>query len=274
MIALLLGLVIPGGFIFLVDYFNDKITDAKTVENISDYPVVGNIVHKKGDVENVIHENPHSAIAEAFRSVRTNFQFLAGGAEVPVALVTSAGEGEGKSFVSINLATSFAMYKRKTVLVSFDLRRPNIYNIFHLRNQHGLSCYLSNNCSYEEIIYSSDIDNLDILPAGQIPPNPSELIASERTDELFKKLKEQYDYIILDTPPVGLVTDAFLLVKHSTTNLFVIRHDYTGKRMFQTLIRNLEQKNIQNVNILINDIRLKNKGYEYQYGYRYDSKYY
>lgn len=274
MIAFLLGLLIPGGFIILSDYFNDKITDAKTIENISDYPIVGNIVHKKGDVENVIHEQPHSAIAEAFRSVRTNFQFLAGGADVPVALVTSAGQGEGKSFVSINLATSFAMYKRKTILVSFDLRRPNIYNIFHLKDKPGLSCYLSNNCNYEDIVNHSNIDNLDVIPAGQIPPNPSELIASERTDELFKTLKEQYDYIILDTPPVGLVTDAFLLVKHSTTNLFVVRHDYTGKRMFQTLIRNLGQKNIQNVNILVNDIKLKSKGYEYQYGYRYDTKYY
>ena len=274
MIAFLFGVLIPGGFIILVDYFNDKITDAKTIENISNYPLVGNIVHKKGEVENVIHEEPHSVIAETFRSIRTNFQFLAGGTNVPVALVTSAGQGEGKSFVSINLATSFAMYKRKTVLVSFDLRRPNIYNIFHLKDKPGLSCYLSNNCSYENIIYHSDIDNLDIIPAGQIPPNPSELIASERTDELFKKLKEQYDYIILDTPPVGLVTDAFLLVKHATTNLFVVRHNYTGKRMFQTLIRNLGQKNIQNVNILVNDIRLKSKGYEYQYGYRYDTKYY
>jgi len=274
MIAFLLGLLIPGGFVILSDYFNDKITDAKTIEDISDYPVVGNIVHKKGEVENVIHEEPHSVIAEAFRSVRTNFQFLAGGTDVPVALVTSAGQGEGKSFVSINLATSFAMYKRKTVLVSFDLRRPNIYNIFHLKDKPGLSGFLSNNCNYEDIIYHSDIDNLDIIPAGHIPPNPSELIASERTDELFENLKKQYDYIFLDTPPVGLVTDAFLLVKHSTTNLFVVRHDYTGKRMFQTLIRNLGQKNIQNVNIIVNDIKLKSKGYEYQYGYRYDAKYY
>ena len=274
MIAFFLGLLIPGGFIILIDYFNDKITDAKTIESISNYPIVGNIVHKKGEVENVIYEEPHSAIAEAFRSVRTNFQFLAGGTDVPVALVTSAGQGEGKSFVSINLATSFAMYKRKTVLVSFDLRRPNIYNIFHLKDKTGLSSFLSNNCNYEDVIFHSNIDNLDIIPSGQIPPNPSELIASEKTDELFKKLKEQYDYIVLDTPPVGLVTDAFLLVKHATTNLFVVRHDYTGKRTFQTLIRSLGQKNIQNVNILVNDIRLKNKGYEYQYGYRYNTKYY
>jgi capsular exopolysaccharide synthesis family protein len=274
MIAFLLGVLLPGGFIVLKDYFNDKLTDAKTIENISDYPVVGNIVHKKGESENVIYEAPHSAIAEAFRSVRTNFQFLSVGKDVPIALVTSAGQGEGKSFVSINLATSFALYQRKTVLVSFDLRRPNIYSIFHLKGKQGLSCYLSNNCNYEDIISHSNIENLDVIPAGQVPPNPSELIASDRTDELFRKLKEEYDYIVLDTPPVGLVTDAFLLVKYSSTNLFVVRHNYTSKRMFQTLISNLNQKNIRNVNIIVNDIKLKTKGYEYQYGYRYDTNYY
>jgi capsular exopolysaccharide synthesis family protein len=137
-----------------------------------------------------------------------------------------------------------------------------------------LSCYLSNNCNYEDIISHSNIENLDVIPAGQVPPNPSELIASDRTDELFRKLKEEYDYIVLDTPPVGLVTDAFLLVKYSSTNLFVVRHNYTSKRMFQTLISNLNQKNIRNVNIIVNDIKLKTKGYEYQYGYRYDTNYY
>ena len=152
--------------------------------------------------------------------------------------------------------------------MSFDLRRPNIYNIFHLKGKQGLSSYLSNNCNYEDIIYHSNIENLDVIPAGQVPPNPSELIASNKTDDLFSKLKEEYDYIVLDTPPVGLVTDAFLLVKYSSTNLFVVRHNYTSKRMFQTLIRNLNQKDIQNVNIIVNDIRLKTKGYEYQYGYR------
>ena len=274
MIAFLLGILLPGGFVILQDYFNDKLTDSKTIESISDYPVVGNIVHRKGEDENVIYGTPHSAIAEAFRSVRTNFQFLSAGKDVPVALVTSAGQGEGKSFVSINLATSFALYQRKTVLVSFDLRRPNIYNIFHLKGRQGLSNYLSNNCSYEDIVSHSNVENLDVIPAGQVPPNPSELIASGKTDELFSKLKEEYDYIVLDTPPVGLVTDAFLLVKYSSTNLFVVRHNYTSKRMFQTLIRNLIQKNIQNVNIIVNDIKLKTKGYEYQYGYRYDTKYY
>jgi capsular exopolysaccharide synthesis family protein len=274
MIAFLLGILIPGGFVILQDYFNDKLTDAKTIEGISVYPVVGNILHKKGEDENVIYDAPHSAIAEAFRSVRTNFQFLSVGKDVPVALVTSAGQGEGKSFVSINLATSFAFYQRKTVLVSFDLRRPNIYNIFHLKGKQGLSSYLSNNCNYEDIIYHSNIENLDVIPAGQVPPNPSELIASNKTDDLFSKLKKEYDYIVLDTPPVGLVTDAFLLVKYSSTNFFVVRHNYTSKRMFQTLIRNLNQKDIQNVNIIVNDIRLKTKGYEYQYGYRYDTKYY
>lgn len=274
LMAILLGLVIPGGAILLRDYFNDRVTDSATIERITDFPIVGNIMHKKTASENIVYSEPRSPLAEAFRAVRTNFQFIDTAEDVPVAMITSSGQGEGKSFVSINLASSFALYQKKTVLVSFDLRRPNVYNIFHIKNQHGLSCYLSNNCDFEDIIFHSDIENLDVIPAGHIPPNPSELIASPQTAEFFQKLKAKYDYIVIDTPPVGLVTDAYLLVKYATTNLFVVRHNHTSKRMLQTLVRNLDQKNIRNVNILINDINMKSKGYEYQYGYNYDAAYY
>jgi len=189
-------------------------------------------------------------------------------------LISSPSQGEGKSFVSLNLATSFAMYERKTVLVSFDLRRPNLYNMVNIEEGPGLSNYLSNNCEFEEIIHPSEIDNLEVIPAGAIPPNPSELIASAKTGDLFEKLKKKYSYIIIDTPPVGLVTDAFLLVKYSNANLFVVRHNYTSKRMFDSLIKNLSQKKIRHVNLVVNDINLKSKSYEYQYGYYYNYSYY
>ncbi|MFP4621681.1 MAG: tyrosine-protein kinase family protein [Bacteroidales bacterium] len=146
------------------------------------------------------------------------------------------------------------MYERKTVLVSFDLRRPNLYTFVNIKEEPGLSGYLSNNCGLEDIIHQSEVENLDVIPAGAIPPNPSELIASRKTGELFKKLKDVYHYIIIDTPPVGLVTDAFLLVKYSNANLFVIRHNYTSKRMLDSLIKNLSQKKIEQVNLVINDI--------------------
>jgi capsular exopolysaccharide synthesis family protein len=274
LIAILLGFVVPGGFILLKDYFNDKITDIESIERITDYPILGHFAHKKEDAENIVYKYPRSVIAESFRSLRTNFQFLTGGEDVTSVLVTSSGQGEGKSFVSINLATSFALYEKKTVLVSFDLRRPNIYNIFDLKDKLGLSNYLSKNCSLEDIIYTTYLDKLDIVPAGVIPPNPSELIASDRTDDLFSRLKEVYDFIIIDTPPIGLVTDAFLLVRHTNSNLFIVRHNYTKKKMFESLIKSLNQKNISDVGLIVNDITLKNRGYEYHYGYNYNYAYY
>lgn len=274
MIALLLGLVVPGAFILLKDYFNDKITDIESIEKITSFPVLGHIAHSKAKAGNVVQEYPRSPIAEAFRSVRTNYQFIAGGEEVVTTLVTSASQGEGKSFISLNLAVSFAMYEKKTVLVSFDLRRPNLYNFVNIDEGPGLSSYLSNNSDLDDIVHSSDLENLDIIPAGAVPPNPSELIASEKTEELFRKLKQTYSYIILDTPPVGVVTDAFLLVRYTNSNLFVVRHNYTSQRMFESLIKNLSQKRINNVNVVINDISLKSKGYEYHYGYYYNYSYY
>ena len=274
LIALLLGLVVPGAFILLKDYFNDKITDIETIEKITNFPVLGHIAHNKGKNENIVQDFPRSPIAEAFRSIRTNFQFIAGGEEVITTMVTSASQGEGKSFVSLNLATSFAMYEKKTVLVSFDLRRPNLYHFINIDEAPGLSSYLSNNSDLEDIVQPSGLDNLDVIPAGAVPPNPSELIASQKTADLFRKLKQTYSYIVLDTPPVGLVTDAFLLVKYTNANLFVVRHNYTSKRMFDSLVKNLSQKNINNVNVVINDISLKSKGYEYNYGYYYNYSYY
>lgn len=113
-----------------------------------------------------------------------------------------------------------------------------------------------------------------MIPAGTVPPNPSELIASKATNRLFEQLKKTYSYIVLDTPPVGLVTDAFLLIPHTNANLFVVRHNYTGKRMFESLVKNLQQKQIANVNVVINDIHLKNRRYDYHYGYYYHSDYY
>jgi len=274
MIALLLGLLLPGTGILLLDYFNDKITDHESIEKITDLPVLGYVAHNKVKTENVVLNHPRSSIAEAFRSLRTNFQFIAGGEKVITTLVTSASQGEGKSFVSLNLATSFAMYKSKTVLVSFDMRRPNLYQLLSVTQEPGLSEYLSSNCEYRDIIYPTGIDYLDMIPSGTIPPNPSELIALSKTRELFEQLRKEYSYIVLDTPPVGLVTDAFLLVKYTQANLFVVRHSYTSKRMLESMIKNLYQKKIQNVNMVINDIRLTNKRYEYQYGSYYHSDYY
>ncbi|MEN8225144.1 MAG: polysaccharide biosynthesis tyrosine autokinase, partial [Bacteroidota bacterium] len=210
MIALFFGLIIPFLFIFLKDYLNDKIVDKKDVEKLTSYPIIGHIIHNTKLTNAVVSSAPKSSIAESFRSIRTNLQFMAKGKEKQTILVTSDMVSAGKTFVSINLATIFAMYGKKVLLMGFDLRKPKIYQDFGLTNTEGISSYLINKHSLDEIIQTSPVENLDVIMAGPVPPNPSELIASEKTDEFFARLKEIYDFIIIDTPPLGLVTDAFL----------------------------------------------------------------
>lgn len=180
---------------------------------------------------------------------------------------------EGKSFVSLNLATGFALYNAKVLLLSFDLRKPTISTLLDLHTENGLSTFLSDQCELKDIIFETEVKNLWTIPSGPIPPNPSELIASDKTKQLFKKLKKQFDYIIIDTPPIGIVADALMLEKYSDINLFIIRHNYTKKRILSNLLSSLAKKKIHNINLVINDINLKNRNYEYSYGYGYGNGY-
>ncbi|MBQ5377507.1 MAG: CpsD/CapB family tyrosine-protein kinase, partial [Prevotella sp.] len=183
-------------------------------------------------------------------------------------LVTGDMQSIGKTFNAINVASIYALYGKKTVLLGFDLRKPKLFKEFGLNNNIGLSSFLSNKEPFESIIQSTTaIPSLDIITSGPIPPNPAELIASEKCDELFKLLRERYDYIIIDTPPVGLVTDAFLLMKHSDVNLFIVRQGVTNKNIFGTIIKDMESRGLK-MSIVLNGIQT-NKGYGYGYGKKY-----
>ena len=270
--GLLLGFGIPVVIILLFDYFNDKIVDLTEVEKIIDFPIIGNIIHSKESNPFVVHNFPNSVIAESFRSLRTNFQYVLGDNSCPVIMITSTMMEEGKSFVSINLASSFALYNKKVLLLSFDLRRPTVSKLFGLDKNEGLGNYLSGGCELKDVILDTDIPNLSIVTTGPIPPNPSELIASERTNKMFELLKKEFDYIIIDTPPIGIVSDALLLEKYVDKSVFIIRHKYSRKRMISHLFSSLEKKEISNINLVINDINIKRIGYNYGYGYGYDYK--
>ncbi len=270
--GLLLGFGIPVLIILLFDYFNDKIVDLTEVEKIIDFPIIGNIIHSKESNPFVVHNFPNSVIAESFRSLRTNFQYVLGDNSCPVIMITSTMMEEGKSFVSINLASSFALYNKKVLLLSFDLRRPTVSKLFGLDKNEGLGNYLSGGCELKDVILDTDIPNLSIVTTGPIPPNPSELIASERTNKMFELLKKEFDYIIIDTPPIGIVSDALLLEKYVDKSVFIIRHKYSRKRMISHLFSSLEKKEISNINLVINDINIKRIGYNYGYGYGYDYK--
>ncbi|PLX24020.1 MAG: hypothetical protein C0597_00360, partial [Marinilabiliales bacterium] len=151
----------------------------------------------------------------------------------------------------------------------FDLRRPTVSKLFGLNRNEGLSNYLSGGSDLQEVIQETNITNLSIITTGPIPPNPSELIASNNTKNMFDQLRKEFDYIILDTPPIGIVSDALLLEKYVDKSIFIIRHNYSKKRMISHLFSNLEKKNMRNINLVINDINLKRTGYQYSHGYGY-----
>ena len=273
LIGFFLGIGLPVVTILLYDYFDDRIIDLSEIEEIVDYPILGNILHNKEDSQLVVHNSPNSIIAESFRSLRTNFQYVLGDIKSPIIMISSTMMEEGKSFVSINLAASFALYQKKVLLLSFDLRRPTVSKLMDLHQKEGLSTFLSGNCEIENIIFETEIPNLWLIPTGLIPPNPSELIASSKTKLLFDELRKKFDYIIIDTPPIGIVSDALLLEKHVDKSVFIIRHNYSRKKMISHLFSNLEKKKIENINLVVNDINLKNVGYNYNYGYGYGYDY-
>ena len=274
LIALIIGLLIPALYLFLKDYFNVSITDRKDVEKLTRFPIVGQVAQTSDTNPLVVINSPKSPIAESFRSIRTNIEFLTQGKSKSTILVTGDMQSIGKTFNSINIASIYAFYGKKTVLLGFDMRKPKLFQEFGLNNNVGISSFLSNKEPFENIIQTApQVSNLDIITSGPIPPNPAELIASEKCDEFFKLLKEKYDYIIIDTPPLGLVTDAFLLMRFADVKLFIVRQGVTNKNIFGSIIKDLEDRGID-ASIVINGIQT-NKGYygkrygSYRYGYGY-----
>jgi capsular exopolysaccharide synthesis family protein len=274
LIALIIGLLVPALFLFLKNYFNVSITDRKDVEKLTRYPIVGQVAQTSDTNPLVVINSPKSPIAESFRSIRTNIEFLTQGKSKSTILVTGDMQSIGKTFNSINIASIYAFYGKKTVLLGFDMRKPKLFQEFGLNNNVGISSFLSNRESFDNIIQTASmVSNLDVITSGPIPPNPAELIASDKCKEFFELLKERYDYIIIDTPPLGLVTDAFLLMRFSDVNLFIVRQGVTNKNIFGSIIKDLEDRGIE-ASIVINGIQT-NKGYygkrygSYRYGYGY-----
>lgn len=271
LVALIIGLLIPALILFLRDFFNVSVNDRKDVEKLTNFPIIGQVSQSPDEDPLVVINSPKSPISESFRSIRTNIEFITQGKPKSTILVTGDIQGIGKTFNSLNIASIYALYGKKTVLLGFDMRKPKLYQEFGLSNNVGLSSYLSNKDAFESIIQPSNkIPNLDVITSGPIPPNPAELIASEKCSDLFTKLKETYDYIIIDTPPLGLVTDAFLLMRHSDVNLFIVRQGQTNKNIFGSIIKDIEDRGLD-ASIVINGIETgKGYGYgRYKYGYGY-----
>ncbi len=270
-VAFFLALALPISVIMTRDFLNTKIMDIEELERMTDYPVVGYIYHNETKSSKPILTHPQSAISESFRTVRTNFDFFLKGQTQQIILLTSSISGEGKTFSAINLATSFALNGYKTIILEFDLRRPKVHQEFGYKNILGISSFLINNAMVSDIIKQTSVDNLDLITAGPKPPNPSELISSVKTNELLELLKEMYDYIIIDSAPVGVVTDTFLLMKHSEVNMFIARQNKTEREAFSNTIRKIKNNGIDNIALLLNDVDAKKESIKYGYDVKYYS---
>ena len=274
-IALIIGLLVPVIFIYLREQFDDSVHDVQTISGLTGgIPVLGMVGLSKNNSKLVITEKPNSLIAEAYRSIRTNLKFFGIENEKKVLLITSSIGTEGKTFTAMNLSSVLALSGKRTVLLGLDLRKPKIIDDFQLANDKGISTYLSNEHSLDEVLQPSKlIDGFDIIPSGPVPPNPSELIMSQRMDDLIRQLYERYDYIIIDSPPVGLVTDGFILMKHADLSIFVVRQGTTKKHHLRHIRQMNEQQKLGPVTILFNAIKANRGaggyGYGYHYGYGY-----
>lgn len=267
LIAIILGLAFPFGLIIIMDTLNNKIESQDDIEKLTDKPVLGKILHKKVKTNNIMFEFPKSNLAESFRALRTNLDFYVRGNQKRVILITSSLEHEGKSFIALNLAMSYAQLGQKTILLDFDLRKPKIYFKENEDTLEGLSSFMISKIGVEDIIIKSPNDKLDYILAGILPPNPVELLALEKTEKLLIKLKDEYDIIILDSPPLAQVTDAYLLMNHADLKVIVTRQHYTLKRVFSVVMKDLKHKNIDRICIVLNDNRIFTDQYGYGYGY-------
>lgn len=280
-IAIILGLLVPMGLIVLMDMLNDKIIDKKDVERKTKIPVIGYIGHKEGILDIPVVEKPGSALAESFRAIRTSIKYFVKENETAVISITSTISGEGKTFISINLAAIIAMLGKKVLIVGLDLRKPRLNKVFSTDYETGMSKYLSGNCAYEEIIKETTINNLFFVPSGPRPPNPSELIETELMKDFIVRARNEFDYIIVDTPPVGLVTDALLLAPFADVNLFIVRQRFTSRNSLEMMEQLRTQGELRNMAIIINDISVSGYygygmryNYSYGYGYSYGHAYY
>ena len=275
--ALVFGIGIPVGVIYLIGLTKFKIEGRADVEKLTSLPVVGDIPladEKMGAI--AVFENQNNLMSETFRNVRTNLQFMLENGK-NVILVTSTVSGEGKSFISANLAISLSLLGKKVVIVGLDIRKPGLNKVFNLpKKEYGITQFLTNSTvNLMDLVHHSDINkNLYILPGGTVPPNPTELLARDGLEKAVEILRKNFDYVILDTAPVGMVTDTLLIGCVADLSVYVCRADYTRKTEF-TLINELAENNkLPNLCIVINGLDLQKKKYGYYYGYGKYGKYY
>ena len=283
LIAFAIGLIFPIAIIYLMEVMRYKIEGRNDLEKLTKIPVLGD-VPMSHEIKNsqrtiVVNENSNDLMAETFRAIRTNLQFILDSPDKKIIQFTSSTAGEGKTFVSSNLAVSMALLGKKVILIGLDIRKPRLAEMFNLTDRKsGITVFLSGDANdkdllFKQIMPSGVNPNLDILPAGVVPPNPAELLSRKNLDKAMEYLKEEYDFIILDTAPVGLVTDTLIISRVTDATVYICRSDYTPKSNLAIANDLRKEGKLKNMSIILNGIDMKLKKYGYYYGYGRYGKY-
>lgn len=275
LLSLIIGLFLPIFYVIVKKNLFDYIESKSDITSITRIPIISNIPHSDYPNAMVVNDFPKSDIAESYRGLRTKLKFVLNNVSTNTILITSSVPAEGKTFSAVNIAIGYAITNKKTIILGLDLRNPGLSKVFDSDTHFGVSTYLSGQSSLKESISKTYIDNLDYFSAGPIPPNPSELIGTEKMVQLIEELKNLYEYVIIDSPPINIVSDAIQLFPHVDAILYIVRLNYTRKRFLEDINYLYLTKQANNIGIIINDdSRRDSYEYRYKYGYKYRYNYY
>ncbi|GAA5040262.1 tyrosine protein kinase [Marivirga lumbricoides] len=274
--AVVFGLILSFVFVMVKYLIYDEINSLNELERLTHLPIIASIsrlrksIAKKGGV--IVFEKPRSQISEAFRTLRTGLSFLGINEGKTVISITSSTSGEGKTFIAVNLAAILSLSSKKTIILDLDMRKPRAQHAFNIQsNDDGISSILSGGVHWKNCVHKTKNENLHFIPSGVIPPNPAELLESNLFTQLLSELRKEYDIILLDTPPIGLVSDGIIALKKSNYSLFVVRSDYSKRSFIKDLHRSIDLNGIENVSLIFNAAKKDNKSYGYYQDYYNDN---
>jgi tyrosine-protein kinase Etk/Wzc len=281
-LAIIVGLGLPGLLIFIGEILNDKINTRFDIERLTQAPILGEIGHSFAENTLIVNKTSRTMVAEQFRIIRSNLQYVINKPDKSVILVTSSFSGEGKSFVSTNIAAVLALAGKKTIILEFDIRKPKVLSGLQMSKQPGITNFLMGKSELEALITPvPDHENLFVLACGPVPPNPSEMLLANKVTELFEKVGKMFEVILIDTAPVGMVSDALTLSKFADCTLYLVRQGHTFKKQVALIDELYRENKLPKVSIVINDVKNKpgygyygSGRYGYGYGYGYGSSYY